>query len=449
MKKLKILLFFFLIAGAFCLAENSQAAVLWQENFDGYSRDYLFGPPSVITDNSCAWNADQASSESVYCGVPSAFQYGKADTQGWGISGEAPYVHGINSSGARGAGKGWRLNLRAHPRTKGYDGENILKSKSFSSSGVNVFYQRWYMRESNINWDVTSYQKLFRIFGNSGAGQSFIPEWYAGRFRLWGRSGGVADWTNVNPKTYTDSTVPSGIQNQWVCYEIKYDIPAQTYQLWVNGNDKGVKTGSLVPTSERIVSVEVGGNQHNIGAWSPFTGYKTRDYDDIVFSDSRIGCDGTIPTSDPIPTPDPTPTTDTTPPTVTSFTLPSTSNSLTVPVTAFTATDDVEVTRYLITESSAMPTLSTTGATTTPSTSYTFSSEGTKTLYAWARDAAGNISASKSASVTITLVKNFSILDFTNLVSDWLKTTASASDINNDGTVNSRDLGIMMSKWAS
>ncbi len=32
--------------------------------------------------------------------------------------------------------------------------------------------------------------------------------------------------------------------------------------------------------------------------------------------------------------------------------------------------------------------------------SYTFSSPGIKTLYAWAKDAAGNVSAAKSASIT-------------------------------------------------
>ena len=34
---------------------------------------------------------------------------------------------------------------------------------------------------------------------------------------------------------------------------------------------------------------------------------------------------------------------------------------------------------------------------------YAFASEGTKTLYGWAKDAAGNVSASLSDTVTITL----------------------------------------------
>ncbi|NTW99768.1 MAG: hypothetical protein HGB35_07565, partial [Geobacteraceae bacterium] len=42
-----------------------------------------------------------------------------------------------------------------------------------------------------------------------------------------------------------------------------------------------------------------------------------------------------------------------------------------------------------------------TGWRTTPPTSFTFSGEGAKTAYAWTKDAAGNVSASRSAAVTI------------------------------------------------
>ncbi len=97
------------------------------------------------------------------------------------------------------------------------------------------------------------------------------------------------------------------------------------------------------------------------------------------------------------------PATDTTSPTVTSFTIPSTSTSLTVPITSFTAADNVGVTGYGLSESGSMPPSSWSGS--APS-SYTFSSAGTKTLYAWAKDAAGNISSPKSAQVSITLNPN-------------------------------------------
>jgi hypothetical protein len=90
-------------------------------------------------------------------------------------------------------------------------------------------------------------------------------------------------------------------------------------------------------------------------------------------------------------------------PTVTAFSTPSTSASLTVSITTFTATDNVGVTGYLVTESAIAPSASATGWNPSAPVSYAFSTAGVKTLYAWAEDAAGNISSSRSASVTITL----------------------------------------------
>jgi regulation of enolase protein 1 (concanavalin A-like superfamily) len=92
---------------------------------------------------------------------------------------------------------------------------------------------------------------------------------------------------------------------------------------------------------------------------------------------------------------------DVTPPTVSVFSIPSSSSSLTVPITTFTATDDRGVTGYLVTESSTKPSATASGWSATVPTSYTFATTGSKTLYAWAKDAAGNVSNSLSASVTI------------------------------------------------
>ena len=98
------------------------------------------------------------------------------------------------------------------------------------------------------------------------------------------------------------------------------------------------------------------------------------------------------------------PQNDTTPPTVTAFTISTTSTSLTVPVNSLTATDNVGVNGYLLTESATVPSATATGWSATAPGSYTFATAGSKTLYAWARDAAGNVSASKTASVTISVV---------------------------------------------
>lgn len=92
---------------------------------------------------------------------------------------------------------------------------------------------------------------------------------------------------------------------------------------------------------------------------------------------------------------------DATPPAVTAFTVPATATTLNVPITSFIATDNVEVTGYLVTESAAAPSSTAGGWSATAPISYTFTSPGNKTLYAWAKDAAGNVSLSRTASVTI------------------------------------------------
>ena len=84
---------------------------------------------------------------------------------------------------------------------------------------------------------------------------------------------------------------------------------------------------------------------------------------------------------------------DATIPVVTSFTIPVTSSSLTIAITAFKATDDVAVTGYLLTERGAKPAANARGWRSIPPASYTFRSAGRKTLYAWAKDGSGNVSA--------------------------------------------------------
>ena len=84
---------------------------------------------------------------------------------------------------------------------------------------------------------------------------------------------------------------------------------------------------------------------------------------------------------------------DTTTPTVNTFTVTTPSNSLNIPITAFTASDAVGVTGYLITTSATAPTAGAGGWTGTAPTTYTVASDGSYTLYPWAKDAVGNVSA--------------------------------------------------------
>lgn len=89
-------------------------------------------------------------------------------------------------------------------------------------------------------------------------------------------------------------------------------------------------------------------------------------------------------------------------PTMTAFTIPDVSDTVTIAITSFSTTSGA--TKYIITETGTPPELTDVGWVTTIPTTYTFATQGVKTLYAWCRDAAGNISESMSAPVTVDLV---------------------------------------------
>ena len=95
--------------------------------------------------------------------------------------------------------------------------------------------------------------------------------------------------------------------------------------------------------------------------------------------------------------------TDRTAPVITAFTLPSTSSTLLVTDIVLAAGDNVGVTGYYLSASAVTPGVSAAGWSAVAPVNYTFTSTGTMTLYAWAKDAAGNVSTSRSASVTVTL----------------------------------------------
>ena len=92
---------------------------------------------------------------------------------------------------------------------------------------------------------------------------------------------------------------------------------------------------------------------------------------------------------------------DTSGPIISAFTLPTTAANLTVTISTFTVSDNSgSIASYCLSESNSSAACS--WGTTKPA-SYPFSSVGSKTLYAFAKDAAGNISTAASSGTTITL----------------------------------------------
>lgn len=122
---------------------------------------------------------------------------------------------------------------------------------------------------------------------------------------------------------------------------------------------------------------------------------------------------------------------DSTAPEITAFTIPATAPDLELDITTFTATDDTAVTGYLVNESASTPSIDDPDWSGSVPTTYTFASAGAKTLYAWVKDAEGNISVGDSE---ITYV-------ITGLVSYWSMRTSGTTvydeqELNNGTAVN-------------
>jgi hypothetical protein len=179
--------------------------------------------------------------------------------------------------------------------------------------------------------------------------------------------------------------------NTWVKFTWMFDATNSKYALWRDG----------------VQVVGTGGNGvdqvlNDGTAWSNiildlFSSYAAKSnpatvyIDDIVIATALSDVEGE---------------TDTTAPTVSAFTIPETASSLTIAISSYTCTDAVGVTGYCINESATPPTsgsCSGSGWAGSVQTGYTFASAGAKTLYAYCKDAAGNISDSANDTTTVTI----------------------------------------------
>ena len=75
---------------------------------------------------------------------------------------------------------------------------------------------------------------------------------------------------------------------------------------------------------------------------------------------------------------------------------------LTVPITELTSVDNVGVTGWYLSENATVPSSAASGWLTAQPKQFTFATSGNKTLHAWVKDAAGNVSVAADATVVIT-----------------------------------------------
>ncbi len=91
-------------------------------------------------------------------------------------------------------------------------------------------------------------------------------------------------------------------------------------------------------------------------------------------------------------------------PSVTAFSAPMSSTSLNIPISTFTASDNlVGVSGYMITESATPPLVTNAGWSASAPATYNVLANGLYTLYPWAKDAAGNVSSVFGSPLNITV----------------------------------------------
>lgn len=88
---------------------------------------------------------------------------------------------------------------------------------------------------------------------------------------------------------------------------------------------------------------------------------------------------------------------DRTKPLVSKFVLPAKNNSLIIPISTLTASDNVAIAGYFISESAALPNASSVAWLQEKPNTYKTTIAGNKTLYLWVKDTAGNVSVAKTA----------------------------------------------------
>lgn len=256
------------------VCQTGHSTVIWQENFDGFTRDYN------CSLGDCSLNPGLPPGYTGFGSNVLGKNYGRPNSQ--------IVTTAERSNPGQTNKRGFRINLEEDSWPTG---ENILKKDL--GKNYTLIYLRWYQRDSVKSF--SNFQKLFRLKQSNG--QILIPEFKASggniQMNLWdAQTNSNHYFTGYNLNTqYTVNT--------WVCYEIKIDLVNKQAEFWVNGVSKGTLNATWWPSGWYIRYIEVGGNQYGHSWVYPVE--QTRDYDDIVVADSYVGPVGPPASAVPVP----------------------------------------------------------------------------------------------------------------------------------------------------
>lgn len=291
------------------------------------------------------------------------------------------------------------------------------------SSGVTINVGEWNDFVINVKWGYTLTQSpKFKLWVNDvlEIDDSGINCWYDSKGPYWkiGLYAIQDNWLTIyideikvgNSSAVYADVAPSGNPSA----PTALSISTTTLGVWTQGSEASgtlVATGGTPPYTWAQTGAPAGFSlTASTGAWS-ITPTEAQaqigQYDISVTCTDDDGNQATKQFSGTI-TATSTPTT----PTVTSFELPATASTMTIPVTTFTGSASTAA--YIITESASKPTAGATGWTATAPSSIIATVAGSVDFWAYVKDADGIVSSGSVETVTITISEQ--------VVSGWTET---------------------------
>ncbi len=399
-------------------------------------------------------DADRTNTEPTYCNCNSDASFSSADTIGTTQDPKLVVVHSaptssgtitrvVNGGNSILGGSSLTMNLTI-------TGSNLilfvstLKQNSETITGVTwngvpltqvesvISYttnnvQLWYLLAPAVG----TYDLVTTASGSSG----YIITYYA-LYSGVKQTGQLDGSTRVTGNTPITATITTGTDNTWA------------FLTSVQGGSAGTNATLIAIGDMRTY------DNQGYGTIAPGTVFSMTVNLQLGYSGGVIMATFKEATPPATPTPTPTPT-DTTAPsgyiTINSGSSYTKSTSVTLNLSA---TDAVGVTGYYLSDTSSTPTASASGWTSVTSTtsysasvSYTLSSgEGGKTIYAWYKDAAGNVSSTANATITLdTTVPTVTISSPTSSSTY----TATSSTINLGGSASDSSSGISSVAWSN
>jgi len=235
-------------------------------DFDNLTADWICTDDDCRLDPGCPYA--YGTTKFTACGAN--YTYGPAE-----IKTTAARITGTNK-------RGFRVNLTNEGATTPVD----TYLKFALGSAYTLFYIRWYQRDSRSTY--TNFKKLFRIQRSATPSQILVPEWQLDnssvtRMNVW-------DANLSNNNFFTGYNYTSSTPGTWYCYELKIDLANKVSEFWVNDVSKGTINGTNWVTGWSAVTMQISGNH------SREVGGGTIDFDDVVISETRVGC-GSTPTT--------------------------------------------------------------------------------------------------------------------------------------------------------